>query len=362
MSNLAHKQEGQQGNLVDFPKRDQGAKRAMYSDKFNQGYVMSSRLYRKEVWPFISDAARNVYAELENRINGHNKESDFVSYSQLQGGELEGARKLGRKTVAVGLKELQDFGVITVVASGRQGMKSYKINEISLKDQFTNKTSSASELVSPQNQNGTASEPTTSSASEHTIDNLKENLNKKEKEIPAENFEDGLFVEYLPECKDLVSLKWMYRKNPNLAADLRAQAEKLNPELPSDLITAEIMDFAQWSLTRTPSTATPQEWMNFWIRRIRKLKVSNSRGLKPQVNSKQPQAKKFTGLSDSQCNVFANKICADDNFASQYAEVGETQKQFVSRITEKLKDPAQVLEWADYLRAVGFEGNLGEQA
>ena len=339
MSNLAHKQEDQQGNLVDFPKRDQGAKRAMYSDKFNQGYVMSSRLYRKEVWPFISDAARNVYAELENRINGHNKESDFVSYSQLQGGELEGARKLGRKTVAVGLKELQDFGVITVVASGRQGMKSYKINEISLKDQFTNKTSSASE---------------------HTIDNLKENLNKKEKGLSAENFEDELFSEYLTEQTNPISLKSLSRIQVSLPADLRAQAKKINPELSDDLITAEIKGFAQWSLTRNP--VTPQTWMNYWIRRIQNLKGSNSRGLKPKAESKQPQAKKFTGLSDSQCNVFASKICADVNFASQYAEIGETQRQFVSRITEKLKDPAQVLEWADYLRAVGFEGNLGEQA
>jgi hypothetical protein len=204
--------------------------------------------------------------------------------------------------------------------------------------------------------------PTTSDMPCHSLKeiDLKEKLNKKEKEIPAENFEDGLFVEYLPECKDLVSLKWMYRKNPNLAADLRAQAEKLNPELPGDLITAEIKGFAQWSLTRNP--VTPQTWMNYWINRIQKLKASNSRELKPKAESNQPQAKKFTGLSDSQCNVFANKICADDNFASQYAEVGETQKEFVSRITEKLKDPTQVIEWADYLRVVGFEGNLGEQA
>ena len=78
----------------------------MYSDKFVQGYVMSSRLYRKEVWPFLSDAARNVYAELENRINGHNKESDFVSYSQLQGGDLPGSRKLGRTPFQMHFKSL----------------------------------------------------------------------------------------------------------------------------------------------------------------------------------------------------------------------------------------------------------------
>lgn len=80
---------------INFPKakgkrRSQSKRleKACIAISLYKANVMSSRLYRKEVWPFLSDAARNVYAELENRINGHNKESDFVSYSQLQGGEL----------------------------------------------------------------------------------------------------------------------------------------------------------------------------------------------------------------------------------------------------------------------------------
>ncbi|MBK5647112.1 MAG: hypothetical protein I4N51_08445, partial [Acinetobacter sp.] len=131
------------------PQPKQEAGKSMYSDKFVQGYVMSSRLYRKEVWPFLSDAARNVYAELENRINGHNKESDFVSYSQLQGGELEGSRQLGRKTVSFGIKELVELGVVSIVESGKQGVKKYRLNDISLKDRFTKetKTGSPSELT-----------------------------------------------------------------------------------------------------------------------------------------------------------------------------------------------------------------------
>ena len=109
--------------IIQFQKPSQpaqGAGKSMYSDKFDQGYVMSSRLYRKEVWPFLSDAARNVYVELENRINGHNKESDFVSYSQLQGGELPGSRQLSRRTVSSGLKELLKLGVISVLADGNK--------------------------------------------------------------------------------------------------------------------------------------------------------------------------------------------------------------------------------------------------
>ena len=77
-------------NIVQFNK---GKKMA---DKFEKGYVMSSRLYRQEVRPFLSDAAKNVYAELEDRINGFkDKITDHVSYSQLQGGKLAGSKKMG---------------------------------------------------------------------------------------------------------------------------------------------------------------------------------------------------------------------------------------------------------------------------
>ena len=121
--------------VIPFKKPSQPKEQAgknMYSDKFHQGYVMSSRLYRKEVFPFLSDAARNVYVELENRINGHNKESDFVSWTQLQGGEVEGSRKMSLSTVKVGLAMLLANEIASIVATGKQGIKKYRLNEISL--------------------------------------------------------------------------------------------------------------------------------------------------------------------------------------------------------------------------------------
>jgi hypothetical protein len=163
------------------PKQEAG--KSMYSDKFVQGYVMSSRLYRKEVWPFLSDAARNVYAELENRINGHNKESDFVSYSQLQGGDLEGSRKLGRTTVSNALQELIKLEVITVIADGKKGLKSYRINDISLKDRFTNGTSTVTGLVQLQDQDQSTNETKTSPVTGLTIDN--KNLLDIKKNFPC---------------------------------------------------------------------------------------------------------------------------------------------------------------------------------
>ncbi|EXH13048.1 hypothetical protein J627_2303 [Acinetobacter sp. 1245593] len=147
--------------LIKFPRQHQVEKeKPMFSDKFDNGYIMSSRLYRKEVMPFLSDAARNVYAELENRINGFQKETDFVSYSQLQGDKsLEGSRQLGRATVSSGLKELLDLGVISVIETGKQGTKSYRLNEISLVDRFKNKTSSKKRPVQLVNQSSSVSEP-----------------------------------------------------------------------------------------------------------------------------------------------------------------------------------------------------------
>jgi len=154
--NLAHEPPIPQGEVVHFPRKE----RPKMAEKFAHGYVMSSQLYRKEVYPFLSDAARHVYFELESRINGFQKESDFVSYSQLQGTNgLPGVRIAGRAAIAKGLKELIAYGVIEVVAHGKQGMKSYRINEVSIKDQFTNETSSHKELVHVVNQTSSRTEP-----------------------------------------------------------------------------------------------------------------------------------------------------------------------------------------------------------
>ena len=132
-------------NIVQFNK---GKKMA---DKFEKGYVMSSRLYRQEVRPFLSDAAKNVYAELEDRINGFkDKITDHVSYSQLQGGKLEGSKKMGTGTVRRGLKELLDLGVITLVSENSRKGNEYQINEVSLADHFKN-CSTTTKSVALQN-------------------------------------------------------------------------------------------------------------------------------------------------------------------------------------------------------------------
>ena len=344
--------------VIPFKKPSQpaqGAGKNMYSDKFDQGYVMSSRLYRKEVWPFISDAARNVYAELENRINGHNKESDFVSYSQLQGGDLPGARQLSRRTVSTGLKELIKLGVITVLADGKQGMKSYRLNEISLKDRFTNETSLPSTPVHLGNQTGSPSTPVTSVPSKHTIDTSLDPLENKENSVPVDKSKSNDFleaIEYHREDRKLYSLRELSNVY-TIKTDFTAQAKSENSELTDEFILSELRGFVQWATNRENTTA--QGWMNYWIFRVQKLS-------KPKAKTQKPAQPKRKNLSDAQVEYFAAKLTDFHEFASMYANVGETHKAFTLRVASKLRDPKQVREWGTYLNEVGFVGDLEDFA
>lgn len=167
-SNLAQKHDSPQGEVVRFPKQE---RQTMSKDKFDKGYIMESRLYHCEVRPFLSPAAKDVYAELNARITGFNKETDFISYSQLQGGHLEGSNKLGTATVRKGLKELIDLGVITVVSESQRKGNEYRINEVSLVEHFKNKsTTSKSEALQKVKRQHFKNESASTSKSEDTID------------------------------------------------------------------------------------------------------------------------------------------------------------------------------------------------
>lgn len=276
--------------VIPFKKPSQpaqGAGKNMYSDKFDQGYVMSSRLYRKEVWPFISDAARNVYAELENRINGHNKESDFVSYSQLQGGDLPGSRKLGRTTVSNALQELIKLGVISVVSNGKQGMKSYRLNEVSLKDRFTNKTSPVTVPVQQQDQTSTASEPVTSPVTGHTIDTPIDPLENNNYKAPAEFVPQDRgalnFIDYHSEDSKLYSLKDLSGTYP-IKQDFMAQAAVSFPKLSQAIVLEQLKELAQWSVGQPERIS--QKWMTTWLNWLRNYQPAKPKAEKPKASKK----------------------------------------------------------------------------
>ncbi|RKG44878.1 hypothetical protein [Acinetobacter sp. WCHAc060007] len=343
--------------VIPFKKSPQPKQEAgnMYSDKFAQGYVMSSRLYRKEVWPFLSDAARNVYAELENRINGHNKESDFVSYSQLQGGELEGSRKLSRETVRNGIDELLKLKVVSISGTGVRGVKKYLLNEISIKHQFANKTSSETEPVRKVNQTSSATELVTSSETEHTIDNPLDLLENKKKTPLVDNSENEMFgdsVKYHEDDKKQYSLRELTHVY-TVQTDLAEQAKRIDPKLDDAKILSELKNFAQWSTSREKTTA--QGWMNYWIYRIQKLVAPKA---KSQKTTKAANAK---ALSDAQINYFVSELCNYSTFASLYSNVGETQKSFEARISANLRKPEYAKTYGPYLAELGFVVDLGPE-
>ena len=226
--------------------------------KFEKGYVMSSRLYRSDVRPFLTDAAKNVYAELEDRINGFkDKTTDFVSYSQLQGGKLPGSKKLGTATVRRGLKELIDLGVITVISSDSRKGNEYRINEVSLVEHFQNEsTTSKSEALPKVKCEDFSNESASTFKSEDTI----ELLNNIYREGSAQqNPIDEVLNIWKPDLHQLNS--WMQRSG--LPKINQAQVDELllevNPHYENKIRTGAVTDTQMYS--------------NFvkWIKRDNKL-------------------------------------------------------------------------------------------
>ena len=249
-------------NIVQFNK---GKKMA---DKFEKGYVMSSRLYRQEVRPFLSDAAKNVYAELEDRINGFkDKITDHVSYSQLQGGKLEGSKKMGTGTVRRGLKELLDLSVITLVSENSRKGNEYQINEVSLVEYFQNEsTTSKSEALPKVKRQHFQDESASTSITEDTIEVLDRINYREEEEEERTNFQAQNrtlnFIEYYTQDRTPVSFKNLCQKY-SVEQDFIAQAKVSFPNHTEQQIQGVLSDLAQWSLSA--SNFMPQKWMSIWL-------------------------------------------------------------------------------------------------
>ena len=254
--------EKHEDNIVQFSK---GKKMA---DKFEKGYVMSSRLYRYEVRPFLSDAAKNVYAELEDRINGFkDKITDHVSYSQLQGGKLPGSKKMGTGTVRRGLKELLDLGVITLVSENSRKGNEYQINEVSLVEHFQNEsTTSKSEVLPKVKREHFQDESASTSITEDTIEVLDRINYREEEEEERTNFQAQNrtlnFIEYYTQDRTPVSFKNLCQKY-SVEQDFIAQAKVSFPNHTEQQIQGVLSDLAQWSLSA--SNFMPQKWMSIWL-------------------------------------------------------------------------------------------------
>lgn len=233
------------------------------TDKFEEGHVRSSWQYRRDVYPFLSDAARHVYFMLEGYINGFNKESDYVSYSQLQEEKRHKdnpkARKSSSKTVSKGLEELISLGVISVISTHPKLGNQYKINEVSLSDHFTKESTSPSTALYLVKHEHFTKESTSTLPSKDTIDNTYRNI-YRESDSQQNQVEEVLKI-WEPDLHQLNS--WMQRSG--LPKINQAQVDELlleiNPHYENKIITGVISDNQMYS--------------NFvkWIKRDTKLEA-----------------------------------------------------------------------------------------
>jgi len=286
------------------PQPKQEAGKSMYSDKFAQGYVMSSCLYRKEVRPFLTDAAHNVYERLEDWINGQLKETDHVSHRQIQGGVLKGSNKLSSATVSSGLKELIWFGVITVVEKNNRIGNKYQINEVSLAGYFeqfsasvikalriSNESTSITEALQLVKHQSISNESASASGSGASIDN-KSSLDNKDNTAP-EKFEPQnrsmlQFIEYHADNQKSFTLRELTQVYP-VQSDFIAQAKVSFPKLTDDQIQYEIRKLAQWSITAGKRQS--QKWMTTWLNWLKNFENDQSKP-KPAAKPNQPKAEK----------------------------------------------------------------------
>lgn len=263
-SNLAHEPLEPQGEVVRFPKKERQA----MSITFDKGFIPSSRLYRKEVRPFLTSAAKDVYAELEDRINGYkDKVTDHVSYSQLQGGELEGSNKLSTATVRKGLKELIELGVISVVSENSRKGNEYRINEVSLIEHFKNKsTTLETKALQKLKRHHFSNESASALETKDTIELPNRIINTDEEEEVRTNFQAQNrtlnFIEYHTQDRVLISFKNLCQKY-SVEQDFIAQAKVSFPNHTEQQIQKVLSDLAQWSLSA--SNHTPQKWMSIWL-------------------------------------------------------------------------------------------------
>lgn len=219
------------------------------TDKFEEGHVRSSWQYRRDVYPFISDAARHVYFMLESYISGFNKESDYVSYSQLQEEKRHKdnpkARKSSSKTVSKGLEELISLGVISVISTHPKLGNQYKINEVSLSDHFTKESTSPSTALYLVKHDHFTKESTSTLPSKDTIDNTYRN-NYRESDA-QQNPVDEILKIWTPNLHQLNS--WLQRSGlPKIS---QAQVDELlleiNPHYENKIITGAVTSTQMYS-------------------------------------------------------------------------------------------------------------------
>lgn len=310
-----------ENNIVPFVKGNKMV------DKFERGYVPSSRLYRYEVRPFLTDAARNVYAELEDRINGFkDKTTDHVSYSQLQGGKLEGAKKISAMTVRKGLKELIDLGVISVVSESSRKGNEYQINEVSLVEHFK-KCSTTTNSIALQNMDSTTTESVVISTTKSvdtielthriTIIELLNNTLRSKNPLQANFFEFQNFKKTNPDAH----IKTFILEQQKMEAEQKAKSVAERKEKTRKLSYDEVMDLTK---TNIQKLCSPNLWEQFVTNRSEYKKTALTKNALKTIHDEfkswgieKSDISLKTAIKGNHQGLFEPRISMSGNFGNQ---------------------------------------------
>jgi len=336
--------------LIHFPKPQDEIKEAdMTKQTRDSGYTpLPNYLVDDDYVARMSGNSLKCYTIINRFTKGFSR----INWAMESGFLLNKTGIKKPHTLFEAVKQLEQFGLLSV------HREDGKTNKFTVTDPCP-KTALPKNGTTAENGHNTSAENGNKGTAEngHTKkENIKNNIkNIKKTTLPVDKSETDIFassVEYHREDKKLFTLIEL-SKTYKVQSDFTAKAQSENPDMTKEQILAELKNFAQWSVAQDKRTA--QSWMNNWVYRLQKLDPSKSK-------SKTTTTAKPKKLSDSQIDYFASKLCNFDEFASMYANVGESQKSFESRIAAKLRNPKHLKEFASYLHDVGFVGNLEDFA
>ncbi|WP_151709684.1 hypothetical protein [Acinetobacter brisouii] len=351
------------------------------SSKFIPNSFMVANAFVDDAMNKISDAAVKIYLLIVRKTRGWTKEFDALSLSLLE--ELS---KKSRPTVVRCLKELADVGLVKKHHMSKFGyvyslLDNYNIGEIV---KFPSKKSLLVKEFEPfkndlvKNFNYPHNQAKLSVDSGYKISGIRLNFADK-KSVLVKKFNQSsknfllLLVKKFNTQNTTIKKHSQNKKNTWLDfKKLESLICSINEHIEfTEIKTAtwfnqELSNFTEYNKTRGHSDDEMLKFFANWMitAYFKYERLTRRPASKPKTASQASTQHQTVGLQPKQIAMFATRLSHDSEYASKFAEVGESREQFAARIARKLEKPSEALKLEKHLRRVGFDGvlALGEMA
>lgn len=347
--------------------------------RFIPNSFMVANAFVDEAMNKISDAAVKIYLLIVRKTRGWTKEFDALSLSLLE--ELS---KKSRPTVVRCLKELADVGLVKKHHMSKFGyvyslLDDYNLGEVikfprnkkALVKCFEPKNDLVKNFNYPQNQ----AKPSINSG--YKVSGIRLNFADK-KSVLVKIFNPSsknfllLLVKKFNTQNTTIKKHYQNKKNTWLNFEkLESLICSINEHIEFNKIKTatwfkqELSDFTEYNKDRGHSDDEMLKFLAIWmINAYFKYERLTRRPASSQSKPALQAPKQHVGLQPKQIAMFATRLSNDSEYASKFAEVGESREQFAARIARKLENPTEALKLEKHLRRVGFDGVLvlGEMA